>query len=275
MALILEGTFDEEAIGSALSAREFEQTEVNGLPVWHRFEDAAINVMEREMADPFGGDLGSAARIAILPGYLANSRYWNMTEAITATFQGSQDALADNPNYRALAEAITEQDGLLIQAMFFNLADVGMVAGDPLAIMEGEAGDDPAEGYGPLMPFALAVLADRQEGQDQVHLIGLVYPDHASAEAAAQELARRISVFGFPQRPDEVIVEQFGAQVTASVYDSPDTNNAVAVVEVRYPLPEERINPDTGQFITVGQMYRFWVQAIMQRAFSPLWVMPE
>jgi hypothetical protein len=268
--LILGGTFDANAISSALSARGFEETDVSSVPVWSRFDDGAISVKDVEPADPFGGQLGKAARIAILPGYLANSAYWDATKGIIAAAQGDQPSLADNPNYRALTDAITAPDGLLLQALFFDMADIGALPADPAAMMAGQ-GQDPTADYGPLMPYALAVLADRQEGQDQVHLIGLVYPDAAAAASAADEVARRITAFTLPQKTD-TLVDQYGAQVSSRVYTSDATGLAVAVVEVRYPLPADRIDASTGRFITGGLMYRNWAQAIMMRAFFVLTV---
>ena len=268
-ALILDGTFDASAISTALSARGFEETDVSGVPVYSRFEDGQVSLQDSEPADPFGGHLGMAARIAVFPGYLANSSYWDTTKGIIAAAQGDQPSLADNPNYHALADAITAPDGLLIQALFFDVADLGFLPADPAAALAGQGAEDPTAGYGPLMPYSLAVLADRQEGQDQVHLIGLVYPDADTAGPAADEVATRIQAFALPQQ-EETLVAHYGAQVSSRVYTSDATGLAVAVVEVRYPLPADRKDAATGQFISGGMMYRNWVQAIMQRAFFVL-----
>ncbi|MEW6578903.1 MAG: hypothetical protein AB1435_06875, partial [Chloroflexota bacterium] len=140
------------------------------------------------------------------------------------------------------------------------------VAGDPTQL--GLA--MPAEDLGPLPPYALTVLADRQEGNDQVHLIGLVYADAPTAQAAADVLAGRIADFRLSTRPDEVLVEQFGATVTASVVESEADGLAVALVEARYPLPAERTDAG-GRFLSAGRLYSMWVQAIMRREFTPLW----
>jgi hypothetical protein len=275
LALILDGRFDADAIGAVLSARDFEETDVSGVPVWHRFEDAQVNIQDRDTADPFGGDLGMAARIAVMPPYLANSRYWDTTKSMIAAAQGDQPSLADNPNYRARAEAVTAPDGLLIQAMFFDGADLGVLPDNPGATLTGQQdAEDPTANYGPLMPYALAVLADWQEGQDQVHLIGLVYPNADTAGPAAEEVAKRIQAFALPGRTD-TLVQQFGAQVSSRVYTSDTTGQAVAVVEVRYPLPADRKDAATGQFIAGGLMFRNWAQAIMRRAFFVLEVKAE
>ena len=269
-ALILDGRFDADAVGAALSARDFEETDVSGVPVWHRFDDAQVNIQARDTADPFGGHLGMAARIAVMPPYLANSRNWDTTKSMIAAAQGDQPSLADNPNYRALAEAITAPDGLLIQALFFDGADLGVLPDNRAMTMTGRQGaEDPTAAYGPLTPYALAVLADRQEGQDQVHLIGLVYPSADVAGPAAEEVATRIQAFTLPDHT-ETLVAEFGAQVSSRVYESESTGQAVAVIEVRYPLPADRKDAATGRFIAGGIMYRNWAQAILRREFFAL-----
>ncbi len=265
VGLLLGGEFDTEAIGAALQARDFSQADVSGVTVWHRFDDLAISVADRDPADPFGGNLGAAARIALLPDMLANARSWPLINGIIGAAQGDLPSLADDPAYRALAGAITAPDGLLIQALFFG-GEALQVAGDPAQL--GLA--MPAADLGPLPPYALAILADRQEGNDQVHLIGLVYADAPTAQAAADVLAGRIADFRLSTRPDIVLAEDFGATVSASVVESEAEGLAVALVEVRYPLPTERTDAG-GRFLSAGRLYSLWVQAIMRREFTPLW----
>lgn len=264
--LLLGGAFDPQAIGAALQARDFDQTSVDGVTVWHRFDDLTVSIADRNTADPFGGHLGAAARIAVWPDMLANARSWPLINAIISAVRGEQPSLADDPAYRALAEAITAADGLLIQALFFP-GEVLQLTGDPASA----GGAQPTPDIGPLPPYELAVLADRQEGNEQVHLIGLTYADAPTAQVAAEVLAARLSDFRLSTRPDEVLVEQFGAAVTSVVFDAADDGPAVALVEVRYPLPTERTDPETGRFVSGGRLYGLWVQAIMRREFTPLW----
>jgi hypothetical protein len=268
VGLLLSGDLDAAAIGAALQARDFSQADVSGVTVWHRFDDLAVSIAARDTADPFGGHLGAAARIALLPDMLANARSWSLINGIIGAAQGDLPSLADDPAYRALAGAITAPDGLLIQALFFDGAALGAVPGDPasLGLTLPAAAD-----LGPLPPYALAALADRQEGNDQVHLIGLVYADAPTAQAAADVLAGRLADFRLSTRPDEVLVEGFGATVSASVVESAADGLAVALVEARYPLPAERTDAETGRFLSAGRFYGLWVQALMRREFTPLW----
>ncbi|MDD5265220.1 MAG: hypothetical protein PHU43_10370, partial [Candidatus Bipolaricaulis sp.] len=242
----------------------FSLSTVNGVPVWHRFADGTISLAARDTVDPFGGHLGAASRVVLLPEMLANARSWPVVEAIISAAQGVQSSLADDPGYRALAEVISQPDGPLVQALFFT-GTAFRLAGDP-----GQTASEPAVDFAPLPAFSLAVLADRQEGNDQVHLIGLICTDLPTAQTAAQVLATRVEAFHLPDRPDDGLVEQFGATVSFSAVERPQDSLAIAVVEVRYPLPSPRTDPETGHFNTGGLLYRAWVRAIMRREFTPL-----
>jgi hypothetical protein len=68
-----------------------------------------------------------------------------------------------------------------------------------------------------------------------------------------------------------VLVKQFGATVNVLVVERLQDSLAIAVVEVRYPLPSPRTDPQTGRFNAGGLLYRAWVRAIMRREFTPLW----
>jgi len=265
LGLLLEGEFDTAVIDTALESRGFSLTEIEEVPVWHRFDDGSVSLAARDVSDPFGGYLGAAARIALLPDSLANARTWPLIKAVISTARATQPSLADDPEYRALAEAISEPGGMLIQALFFSGAAL-RAAGD-LTQTSGEPTDD----LDSLPPFSVAVLADRQEGNDQVHLIGLACADEAIALSAADVLLRRVEEFHLPGQPEDVLVDRFEATVGIREVRLSRDGLAIAVVEVRYPLPDERTDPKTGEYNLRGLLFRAWVKAIMHREFTPLW----
>jgi hypothetical protein len=263
--LLLGGGFDAEAIGAALQSRSFALAEVEGVPVWHRFEDREISLVDREPADPFGGHLGAAARIAVLPEMLGNARSWPLIEAMLASDRGEIPSLVDDPGYRALAETVAAPDGLLIQALLFT----GPALRVPnVSLLSGVTWPEPLV---ELPWYSHAILADRQEGNDQVHLIGLVCADAVTAQTASVVLAQRLETFHPPDDPDRVFAERYGATISPSVIDRPEDGLAIACVEARYPLPAERIDPESGLYTTSGLLYRAWVSAILRREFTPLW----
>jgi len=264
--LVLDGSFDHVAIGLALEDRGYDLSSVAGVPVWHRFDDYAISLGDRDMADPFGGHLGAAARVALLPDHLANARSWPLIEAIIAASLGETPSLADDVGYRALAEAISGPEGWLIEALFFAGEGPGQPS-DPGGTASAQDTDEPRS----LPPFSLVVLADRQEGGEQVHLVGLVCDDREDAEVAAEVLAERLEAFRQPSDAEESLAEQFGARIGSTVLPVKEKGTAVALVEARYPAPPSWDDPTADSFVPGGQLYRAWVQAIMRREFSPLW----
>ncbi|MFC2106270.1 hypothetical protein ACFLS5_01110 [Candidatus Bipolaricaulota bacterium] len=265
MGLLLGGDFDAARIGATLESRGFSLADIQGVTVWHRFDDLSISLAERDVADPFGGYLGAAARIALLPDTIGNTRTWPLIEAIISTAQSTQTSLADDPVYRALAEAVSASDSLLIQALFFS-----GTALRPDGVRT-QTDQEPTEDLGLLPQYLGAVLADHQEGDDQVHLIALVCADDEEALTAADVLARRVEEFHPASSSDDVLVDRFGATVSTREIRQSEDGLAVAVVEARYPIPAERTDPETGQFNRRGLLFRAWVGAILHREFTPLW----
>jgi hypothetical protein len=281
-ATIRAGQFDTERIGAALTARDFEQVDYNGVTIWRRFDDLSVNLGAREPADPFGGQLGQAARIAAIPGgdglvYLANSAADALTHAMVDAAQGTRPSLADEAAYRALVEAVTDParySGPLIQGAIYSATSVGLVPADPTQAMAGGA-NDPTANYGTLPVYILAMLADRQEGDEEVHLIALTYASADVAQAGAEELAARLRTLANPASPDDILVERFGSTVTPYVYKSETTGQVVAVVEVRQTGPALGQTGESGMLIPQGLLYRFWNNMLMRRQFYPLWLLTE
>lgn len=264
IGLLLGGGFDAGTIGVALQARGFEVAEVEGSSVWHRFDDLAISLEARDLADPFGGHIGASARVALLPNTLANTRTWQGIEMIVRAAQGIHPSLGDDPRYRALTGAISENEGLLIQALFFSGIALRF-GGNPMDAVEGQSVDGE-----PLPDYSAAVLADRQEGDDQVHLIGLACADVPTAQTAARVLLKRVKAFSLPDQPGELLSDRFGATVSIREGEWSQEGVAIAVVEASYPLPAEPTDPETGLHTVRAPLFRTWIQAILRREFTIL-----
>jgi hypothetical protein len=268
LATILGGQFNADDVGQALKARNFESTTVDGVTIWSRFEDGKVNIKDIDRTDPFGGELGAAARIALLPGYIANSRFTDETNAIVSAFNKKSPSLAQSEDYRVLTQAITDPNkytGSLIQAQF---AEPALFEGAKLPA-NGTL-PTPPDLSGELPAYTLAVLADRQEGDTQVNLIAVVYADVATAQKGADELYKRIAGFNLRNMYTtwQVAVDQ------PYVYQD-DKGRAVAVVSVHYPLPKPPdANGSNGPASTAGNVYRNWLLSIFRREFYPLALKP-
>lgn len=193
---------EPDRIGDRLRERDFETREVAGVTVWHKGEDGALDLSQRDFGDPFDANLGKSQRISLLAGQLINSSYWQPMEALVGTAAGEIPSLAHSRDYRTLAEAIEDPaTGELLQAVFLNPAEVGLMPADPAFLLRPDTPraarlDDPLPFYG------LAALADKQLGGERVGVVALLYRDLEIAESAAAVLEKRLVAFTeerFPQ----------------------------------------------------------------------------
>jgi len=284
---ILAGEFDEDAIIAASTANDYKAAEIEGVTVLQRADGESgskMDISSRNPANIFGGDLGLKEPFAIMPGYILNSRSDEMLESMIQAHTGSQSNLSGQADYIVAAQAMTQDDGLLVQALFFDLLDVGVLAPDPAllvigmdptqaaAVLEKFAADQ--QDHGPLPPYTLAVMADRQEEGEQVILVALVYDTPDMAEVAAMTLTTRLATFSntFVTKSDVPLIDEIeGASMSEPrVYADEESGTYIAIAETRYPMPEPALEGDSGRPTGPGILFRRWVNAIYQRGFYPL-----
>lgn len=291
---VLLGDFNAEDINAALLDRGYAQVGTQESPVWRRADgqdDMMTDLDAINLANPFGGQLGRMEPLALLPDMLVNATAFPLLENMLEAATDADDSLADNANYRAAAEAVLDGDGLLVQALFLDAEFFGTLPLGTINMTEPQSGPaepDSVADYGTLPVYTLAVVADRQEGDDQVIRVGLVYSDEATAQAAAEELTQRILSFPSVMSVDPlplVEYEQFAATVEdPRVYVSAD--QAVALATIRYPLPgNTRIDLSTGEpvtdpntlggYVASGLLFRQFVQNIYNLTFYPIVVTTE
>jgi hypothetical protein len=262
LGIVIAAEVDAELLGERLTRRDFAATALDGVTVWHRNEDGRMNMAERAPGDPFVGPLGMAARIAVLPGRLVGTRFWSMTREVVDTAVGRYPSLADALDYRTLARAASGGDGTLIQAQYLGPLEAGFVPADPFAILR-DVTDTPAPEGPALPPYGPAILADRQEGPDQVALIALLYPDADTAAAAAVALTERLASFA----PETV--EAWGARVDPPRVHLGEGGVAAAVASLRYPLTTA-----AAQGAPPGGAFQMWLRALLNRDLALLRIGP-
>lgn len=274
-------TLDLDAIAAALTARDYTARTDDDLIIWSHPDGRNVDLLNAEPARPFGGDLGRNDPVIGTDGLLMSSPDPDVMSAL----QNMRRSLAQSDDHRAAAAAITAGDGLLVQALYLNPLEVGMMPGDPAAMLfDPNASDapDPLVDYGELPFYNLAVLADRHEDGDDVAVVALVYLDEATAEAAAAELAARIDALRLPLDAAETVNTMFDATLDPPQVIASD-DRYVAVVTVRYPTPPQQpidmmtgevVDPDTfdgpTQYQASGRIFRGWVQGLFRREFLPL-----
>ena len=244
------GLTDLRTIAPALAARDFAVEQVGGVLVWHRFDDREIRTdaidaggdLGLRTTDPFGIQQGHAARIVTLPGMLAGSRDWAMIDDIAGAARGTTRSLADDGDFRAAAAAITDRgrfDGLLLRALFTRREFTAFsVSRNKL----GPAADDTQrEAFaemlqsrlaGELPPYRLAVMADRQDGGQEVAVVALVYDRPEQAAAAVNAVTSRIAGY-VPLSRKIALGAAFDLTVGSHVFEAAPGGRSVAVVTLR------------------------------------------
>ncbi len=204
------------AIEAALAARGLERVEVAGVTLHAKGQEGSIDVERRLPGYPFWGELGSAERLALLPQALVGSRFDRVTaDAVTAP------RLAGLPLVAAGVRAVDAAGlpGALLQLTLvrddFSPEYIKALMAPGSALDEAKAALE-AQAPGPLPPFGLLVLADRQDAQGEESLVALVYDDAAAAAVAAQTLPLRLAAYR-PLKQQRSLLELLGMVPSVTV----------------------------------------------------------
>jgi len=278
----LSGRFDARAIDAALRARGFAAVTVDGATVWRRRNDDDADLANSEPADPFGGDQGRPARLALLGGRLAFSTTDTGIAVAVAAAAQRANTLLDYDEISVFAAA-AETDlggGALVQAMLriaAPLADshiaLELAESDPeiarlSTVAERERAVHarppfPLLAANPLPPAALVLLGERRSAAGATAFVALNYDEEATARAAAPALAARIA--GYfplldPARPN--VVDRARGTVAQQVVATPEGYAALVAVTTPGPLVGAATSP-----------FAQWLSDVDRRVFWPLWML--
>jgi hypothetical protein len=278
---ILAGDFDADSITAAFSARGFVEAEVEGVPVWCPpagcEEGMKVDVANRELGNPFGGEIGRKEPFAMLSEYLVDAPDFGIFQSIIAAYNDTQDSLADVPEFVTAVEAIASK-GVIRQAQF--VGGLWLITGDPLAALPGDVGDlirEAAQDYGTIPPYSLVVFADVAHEDEQRFVLGFVYPDAESAQAAGAEVINRLKSYVSltTKRPVADMLEERGVSAInePEVYEGEDF--AVALITMPYPYPSNELVKDGGRefYAPSGMVFRLFVDMLYRR--DTLFLVPE
>lgn len=227
------------AIEAALTARGLTRGESGGVAVFTRGPDGGLDVKARMAGYPFWGEVGSSERLALLPGALAGSRF----DAIAATMIAGP-TLGDDATIAAGVHAVDDAalPGALLQFTLlredFSPEYVKALMAPGTALDEAKAALE-AEAPGPLPPFALLLLADRQGPVGEEALVALVYDEAADAAVAAATLPARLAAYR-PARQSGSLLELLGMapSITVASWDGK------SVVLLRLTVDPATAKPD-------------------------------
>jgi hypothetical protein len=301
------GFADPAKIGAALTARGFSERQLDGFAVWHRLDDNAMALGQKDdlaEGDFLVGRLPRASRVAVKDGIVVHASNWPAIGVVAATESGKAAGSPAGRLSAAILGGIEEATGArLLQATAFMLRDIGS-AEDPGGIfsqfitapsfdLESLRKAIEPEMPGPRLPlYPLALIADMQDGADQLAVIALPFPDRESADEAATVLADRLLAWS-PGDGTAPLLDQVRGTIEKRVVERDDVagatfatfistiaageeerkvvsaladaaGGAIAIVAVRYP------SAAAGDAVKAGAVFRIWMAGIYRRAFTPL-----
>jgi hypothetical protein len=267
VGIVLAGDFDAESIIAAFESRGFEERELNGLSLLcgdEACDGFKVDFQSRDVANPFGGNLGRQEPLLIAPGYLINSADYAQVEAMADAYADDENSLADAPDFHAAA-AIASASGVLVQAQFVNSALLS-APGDPGELVEGR---------GVLPLYELAALVHRVEDGDQFAEIILIYGGETNANAAAVELQDRISKYTSMalQKPlSEILEEREITLEEPRIVEDKETGRWATVITFKSAVPGEKPGED-GHYVQSALNYRLLINMLYQRDLG--WLTPN
>ena len=176
------------AIETALTARGLERRVADDAIYFALGEEGQIDPKNRRNSFPFWGSLGASERLALLPHALLGSR----STPVTAAAVGDP-RLATYPGLATLL-AVAAEGGELLQ--FTLVADDFSPDYVKALLPPGASREElEAQAPGPLPPFRLLLLADRQGEAGEDALVALLYDSPADAAVAAATLLERVAVY--------------------------------------------------------------------------------
>ena len=242
-----------DAVSAALQARNFDESREGGATVFARGDDFALDLTSVDRADPFGGRLGSAERVAVVPGRVLSARGWTDLRPALAMLAGSETYLGTRLARMVAAAAKDAGPGMTVDTAF-GITVVATAGGAlPLAPDGTLDFSKPIAAPRQAMPpylFAILIGAEAADGA-AVAQIALYYPTLADAQGGGAAVAKGAADF------KKIKGFTYAATATA-IADDP---GAIAVVTVRVAggmaHPSEAVR-------------RRWIEGIYRREFTPL-----
>lgn len=242
---VLEGDFDADAVVAAHAARGYTASELGALTLLCSADGCdgmKLNLANRNLANPFGGDLGRSQPVLLGDRLIASSPSSAELDLAAAAINGNADSLASVPDYAAAVEAISAA-GTPMQAYFINPSSIM----PPSAALAGSVSDpdqlkallaELERTFVPVPPYNLLVIGDTATASEQIGLVALVYTNPADAEAAAALFPAQLTdtdsltetrSFG------EIFAARGVRAVETSVYPA-SAGRAVLLLTLRAPL---------------------------------------
>lgn len=278
------GDFDEDAIATAYTEREYSASEINGLTVWCNDAVGCEGGMETDIEGrrpevPFGGYLGQRRPLLVMDHGIAASTQFSLLQTTSNVLTGEERSLGETPEYRTLVEALNDEF-VTIQALILSPEQIG--ASVPPAfrglssetratlyeqLTQGTLGD-------PIPEYDLVGLVDQASDREQRVYLMLVYDSVRDARTAERRIPDRINDYTSLQirRPITEVLEDRDAYYVTDIYTSEETGKSVLILDFRAPIAAQEENEETGRLDPSSMVSRLLTQMIIGRDVG--WLVP-
>jgi hypothetical protein len=278
--ILLEGSFDENAVRDAFRAMNFIQNEneTRG-ELWcgEAGCDAGqqVNMAMRNPANPFGGNFGRQQPLIIGDDTLISSAAFSQVDAALAAINGDVRTLADDGRYAAAVTAVDDQ-GVLLQAFILDGSDLLRLSQSVYGVGRAFTPDviEQLNETEPLPQYSLLVMADAASDTDQIGVLALVYSSRDDANAAVEVIPARLEIMQsvVSRRSWSELLAERDLTVDTDIVEIDDY--AVALIRLRTPIiPDAQTIIDVTTpsltatdypFTAPGIAYRLLLQAVTQ-----------
>jgi hypothetical protein len=272
--IVLRGDFDPTRVAASFEAMGFTAEAQDNFTLICSDQGCdtgtEIDAQNRNVTNPFGGDLGRREPLLVSESYILNSPDFALAREMGAAAAGTTRTLAEQPDYRALALAATAEEQL-IQLAIINSTLLLVQPGDPLGMMLGEqaVGADVTlePTYISSIPgYTLVGFAHRTGMDAQYTDILMVYTEEADAETVAIEMPLRLEVaqsLRYRQPVSGLFEDRQMEMLEPQVVEA--DGRYVVQLTFRSPLPL-RDKPEDDPFYQVsGLGYRMFIDMFMAR----------
>lgn len=282
--IILFGNFDVDEIAAKMPEIGFSVESVSPFLLLCSEdgcnEGLRTDLMNRQMANPFGGRLGQRQPIVVWPDRLLASTSFPVVNRMLDAADGDVPSLLDAPPYAAIANHFAENGDPLRQLLYIPATE--LILGDPVRLIIGEDGAMPEvtpEVDMPDLPlYLLATIAETANinaSEQYAHLL-LVYASATQAERAVEALQARwdADLMSLAMRRSiPEMFEQLGAgEPTLTIHEDTATGAHIVRMTWTAPLVRGRSENEFGMLMQSGLQFRLLYQMILNRdtaLFSP------
>ena len=269
--LALRGGFNQDSIQTAFGNRDYVVAGESGAglllcPVEGCDQGMTVNLLDRDMANPFGGSFGRRQPALAADDHLVSSPSDVALEDVARVMQGADLSLASLDEVQAITELLSAADHLLN----LTIVNPGLLSvADPLQLLGPDI--DPAAAQArlaelaaePLPPYSLAAYAATIDSGLEHGLVVLVYGDAQQADLAAASLEARLNSLPLGPNGDTVAHGWSRAAELTEIRIEPAADLWIVTVQVSGPVsPSSR----------GGVPFLMLLGELMQR--DTLWLLP-